>query len=98
MYLFEPMHMTENVVKAHFVPFAKRVEIQNEQQMLTCVSTIARAVQYLHSIGIIHIDIRWDNIMQSGGIHFLVWQVDFDDAYYLAAETSTCPPLTHLAG
>jgi len=93
MCLYEPMHVTENVVKAHFVPFAKRVEIQNEQQLLTSVLTIARAVQHLHSIGIIHNDIRWDNIMQSDGIHFLV---DFDDAYYLADETSTCPPLTRL--
>ena len=92
MSLFEPIHVSENGVKAHFVPFSKQVLIQNEQQLFTCVSNIARAVQHLHSIGIIHNDIRWDNIMESGGIHLLV---DFDDAYYLADEISTCPPLTH---
>ena len=90
---FEPIHKSNHIVKAHFIPFGNRVLIQNEQQLLTCVLTIARAVQHLHSIRIIHNDIRWDNIMEFDGRHFLV---DFDDAYCLSNETPSCPPLSHL--
>ena len=78
MALYESIQLSDNIVKAHFIPFGNRILIENEQQLLTCVLTIARAVQHLHSIGTVHNDIRWDNIMESGeGIYFLV---DFDYA------------------
>ena len=94
MALYESIQLSDNIVKAHFIPFGNRILIENEQQLLTCVLTIARAVQHLHSIGTVHNDIRWDNIMESDGIYFLV---GFDDACCLSEETSTCPPLNHLS-
>jgi hypothetical protein len=84
-------------VNSHFIPFGNRVLIQNGQQLLTCVLTIARAVWHkalIHSIGIIYNDIRWDNAMESDDdVSFLV---DFDDAHCLSNEASSCFPLNHL--
>jgi hypothetical protein len=81
-------------VKAHFIPFGKRVLILDEMELLRAIRDIVLALQYLHHIGIVHNDIRWDNIMKSEVSYFLV---DFDDAYILSEESPMCPALDHLS-
>jgi serine/threonine protein kinase len=62
-------------------------------QLTQAVLSISKAVLLMHSAGIVHNDIRWDNVIVHNNDYILI---DFDDAYILSNAEEFCPALSHL--
>ena len=87
----------ENVVKATFEPYGIRVPISAINELLYYVLQICEALMLLHSEGVIHNDIRWDNILLPRVGEKQIFLIDFDDAFIMENPDSRCPPIPHLS-
>jgi hypothetical protein len=96
MKLQDTLHVPprSNSLRGYFVPFGNYVYIHDEASLLNVVISLARSLRVLHGAGIVHNDIRWDNVMESGGRFFFI---DFDEAFVLTDESPWCPPLLYLS-
>jgi hypothetical protein len=85
-------------VKAVFEPYGNRVVVSDLKELIYYFIQICEALKQLHSLGIVHNDIRWDNILtQKVDGQAKIFLIDFDDAFMLESPTSKCPPLAYLS-
>ena len=85
---------SSSTLRGYFVPYGKLIQVPDEASLVSVVICLARSLRVLHGAGIVHNDIRWDNVMEDGGKFFLV---DFDEAYVLTDGSARCPPLPNLS-
>jgi hypothetical protein len=85
-------------VKAVFEPYGNRIVISDLKELIYYSIQICEALKQLHSLGIVHNDIRWENILTQkvDGQEKEIFLIDFDDAFELESPTSKCPPLVYL--
>jgi hypothetical protein len=86
-------------VKAVFEPYGNRIVVSDLKELIYYFIQICEALKQLHSLGIVHNDIRWDNILTQkvDGQEKEIFLIDFDDAFELESPTSKCPPLVYLS-
>ena len=82
-----------SVIKVYFSPWGQKCVIETLDQLIQAVLSISKAVKLMHSVGIVHNDLRWDNVILHKKNYVLI---DFDDAYILS-ENDFCPGLFHLS-
>ena len=65
-------------VRAKFSPFAIPAPIKFENNVIVkkCFSQLTLAIQSLHACGLVHNDVRWDNVVLQTNGNFLL--VDYD--------------------
>jgi len=85
--------LDEALVHGYFTPYGKQLSVENESALLQIVLRVAEVVLALHNLGVIHNDIRWDNIVKTADD---ICIVDFDDAFCFSESQPKCPALRHL--
>ena len=101
------IHKVENalVIKGSFVPYGQLLVLNTTKEVVLCVIEVARTLSQLHALGVVHNDIRWDNIVQyqadeveAGEVEEVKYIIiDFDDAFTLTQDSDLCPALDHLS-
>ena len=81
-----------SVIKVYFSPWGQKCVFETLDQLIQAILSISKAVKLMHSVGIVHNDLRWDNVILHNKNYVLI---DFDDAYILS-ENDFCPGLIHL--
>lgn len=102
------IHKAEDALslKGSFVPYGQLLTLNTAREVLLCVIAVARTLALLHALGVVHNDIRWDNIMQYQAdeveageeeeeVKYFI--IDFDDAFTLTQSSDLCPALNHLS-
>ena len=101
------IHEVENdlAIKGSFVPYGQLLMLNTAKEVLLCVGAVARTLAQLHAVGVVHNDIRWDNIVQYQAdeveaddveeVKYII--IDFDDAFTLTEGSDLCPALDHLS-
>mmetsp|Transcript_14195 Transcript_14195/g.19369 ORF Transcript_14195/g.19369 Transcript_14195/m.19369 type:complete len:542 (-) Transcript_14195:60-1685(-) len=86
-------------VKGFFTPIADPVTVvpQDGIEYVNFVLNVALSVSFLHSLSIVHNDLRPVNIGMCPDNPTGVVLFDFDDAYLLTEAAPQCPPLPHLS-
>lgn len=87
-------------MKGFFKPYGFHLHINSPDQLRTAVVRVAHAVQFLQSIGVVHNDIRWENIgaadVPQSGKPPRVLLFDFDDAAVMN-DAGMVPGMDHLS-
>ena len=101
------IHEVENdiAIKGSFVPYGQLLTLNTAKEVLLCVVAVARTLAQLHALGVVHNDIRWDNIVEYQAdeleaddveeVKYII--IDFDDAFTLTQGSDLCPALGHLS-
>ena len=91
--LHSNLHWDETLVRGYFTPYGKQLSIEDESELLRIMVRVAEVVLALHNLGVIHNDIRWDNIVKTDDD---ICIVDFDDAFCFSESQPKCPALNHV--
>ena len=84
-----------STVRGYYRPVGKPVLFSTFADLLDCIIAIAGQVKILISIGVVHNDIRWDNIVRHSTLDGIYFLIDFDDAVYITGDDK-CAGLRHL--
>jgi len=92
------LHDNHKDVSGYFLPVGKIPDCSSAQNVIRIVIAVAKQVQLLISLRIVHNDIRWPNIIESSTISGKYYLVDFDDAFFMGSDLNNkCGGLTHLS-
>ena len=86
--LHSNLHWDETLVHGYFTPYGKQLSIEDESELLRIMVRVAEVVLALHNLGVIHNDIRWDNIVKTDDD---ICIVDFDDAFCFLSHSPNAP-------
>jgi len=96
------LHKTDDDIKMEFKgffsPYGQQLRLATVKEVVCAVASVATCLEQLHGVGVVHNDIRWDNVVQltneDASVKYIV--IDFDDSYVVQESAPRCPALTHL--